>query len=364
MRPRIALWATHLPARWVPNAPPGAGGVEVQYDLLARSLAQAGEVVVAVGSAAPGTRPPAGVELVQIKPARGRMPALARNLRAVWQAARAADANLHVQSAAGAGTFAIALRARLTHRRFAYHWASDADLDGRLMSGGWIERWLFRMGRRLAHVELCQTERQMAFLSPRRRRKAILFPNILDPALAWMPPERPGDSVLWVASVKPKAKRPDLFLDLAKALPSRRFVMVGDLRGPPEFQEHFRARLRALPNVDWVGPVARQAMPGQYARARCLVNTSDTEGFPNTFLEAFACGVPVVSLTIDPNGLLGNQGAGLVTGDDPAKLAASVEALFSDTVWQPLRAAALRVAAQHAPRTAVEILYKLLRGEP
>jgi len=37
-----------------------------------------------------------------------------------------------------------------------------------------------------------------------------------------------------------------------------------------------------------------------YRDAHCLVSTSAHEGFPNTFLEAWRVGTPVVSLAVDP----------------------------------------------------------------
>jgi hypothetical protein len=62
--------------------------------------------------------------------------------------------------------------------------------------------------------------------------------------------------------------------------------------------------LARLPNVDYLGQVTPSAASEVIANAAALLCTSDGEGFPNTFLEAWANGTSVVSLTVDPDQIL------------------------------------------------------------
>jgi glycosyltransferase involved in cell wall biosynthesis len=64
-----------------------------------------------------------------------------------------------------------------------------------------------------------------------------------------------------------------------------------------------QAAAAQLPNVSLPGAI-RYTESGQwFDRARIFLNTSSIEGFPNTFLQAWIRGVPVVSF-FDPDGLI------------------------------------------------------------
>ena len=63
-----------------------------------------------------------------------------------------------------------------------------------------------------------------------------------------------------------------------------------------------------MPNVTLHGRVERERMPSLYQDALCLCCTSVLEGFPNTFLEAWSVGLPVVS-SFDPDHLIAERGS-------------------------------------------------------
>ena len=62
-----------------------------------------------------------------------------------------------------------------------------------------------------------------------------------------------------------------------------------------------------------------------------LVNTSDYEGFPNTFIEAAINYTSILSLNSDPNDMLSAHGAGFVCHGSTEKLDERCHQMLQDT---------------------------------
>jgi glycosyltransferase involved in cell wall biosynthesis len=199
------------------------------------------------------------------------------------------------------------------------------------------ERLLYRYGVRHTDCTIVQTQRQQEMLRSGFGLNVEVCP---------MPCAAPGDGpatrrafrpdqgrVLWVGRVC-EVKRPDRLLDIAEACPDMAF----DLVGPSYDTGHSRRileRTRRIPNVTVHGPVAWDKVWDYYRQAACLLCTSDFEGFPNTFLEAWSQGLPVVS-TFDPDDLIARLELGLVAGDVPGLAAAIRRLLASPDLYRRL----------------------------
>ena len=81
----------------------------------------------------------------------------------------------------------------------------------------------------------------------------------------------------------------------------------------PGYGEKIVESLQALPNVQYRGQVAPDEAIRVISDAAFFLSTSDEEGFPNTFLQAWAAGTPVISLRIDPDQVIERYALGRVS---------------------------------------------------
>jgi glycosyltransferase involved in cell wall biosynthesis len=112
--------------------------------------------------------------------------------------------------------------------------------------------------------------------------------------------------------------------------------MIGGTQ--PGFETLYReivARAGTLPSLVFHGPVPYHAVNEFYERAAVFVNTSDSEGFPNSYLQAWARGTPVVAF-FDPDGVIAREGLGYVASDLDDMRAAIARLLASETAWSEL----------------------------
>lgn len=316
------------------------GGVERQTSLMARWLAARGHRVglVTWAEGPPGDETIDGVRILKTCPRDAGLPG-ARFFHPRWTSLVAAlgraDAATYYQNCAEYVTGQVALWARRHGRRFVYSVASDMDCDPQLPDlPTWRERRLYRYGLRQARPAIAQTESQAARLREHFGADSLVIPMPCpgpDPSAYSAPEWRPGGRVLWVGRIC-QVKRPDRLLDVATACPEIGFDVVGPPDGDAYVTDVLR-RARDVPNVVLHGRASRAQMDAFYRGAAALLCTSDREGFPNTFLESWSQGLPIVS-TFDPDGLIGRLGLGAAVSTEPAAIATALRGLVgSREAW-------------------------------
>jgi glycosyltransferase involved in cell wall biosynthesis len=86
--------------------------------------------------------------------------------------------------------------------------------------------------------------------------------------------------------------------------------------------------IRSTSNLEYLGQKSHEQVNELLARAHIFVNTSVHEGFPNTFIQAWMREVPVVSLHVDPDGVLARESVG-IRAESEAQLAEAVRLLIT-----------------------------------
>jgi glycosyltransferase involved in cell wall biosynthesis len=119
--------------------------------------------------------------------------------------------------------------------------------------------------------------------------------------------------------------------------------------GPEREHVHETARALALRNVEFVGAVRPAEMGQWYDRADVYLNASDIDNMPNSIIEAFACGLPVV--TTRAGGIPyvvehGRNGLLVDCGDHEALAAAALRLLEDAALAQRVIAEGLRDVEQ------------------
>jgi glycosyltransferase involved in cell wall biosynthesis len=261
--------------------------------------------------------------------------------------------------------FPLVAAKRLTGARVVKVMARDEECvrSGALLgpvsrSRALMLRLLYENPLKRADAVVFQTEDQRALASRNFGIDGSVIRNLVG-RLETGPAAVRDIDALWVGSCW-AWKRAEIFLELAKSLPHLRFGMIAAPGDQGECERSIRETAATIPNLTYFGFVTYREVSKYYARAKVLVHTSDIEGFPNVFLQAWQAGVPVVSRVIDPDRVIATKRLGLVTGT-PEKLREGLLALLdNDTLREELgRRGKAYVEANHSEGVVFGLYLKL-----
>lgn len=318
------------------------GGEEVQFSLIASALTRRGhDVSLVVGDyGQPDGAIHAGVKTIKAFREGAGLPVVRyvypRWVK-LWRALQRADADVYYVSCAGMEVGLLAMFCRAHGKALVFRTASDSDCDpARLLVRFWRDRQLYHYGLRRADAILVQSEVQRELLGRNYGLDGTPARMLVDRTPVTATPTPKDIDVLWVANLR-HVKRPDRVLEFAACLPHVRIHMAGGVcPGEEALYARVEAAAKALPNLTFHGTVAYRAVGRLFDRARLFINTSELEGFPNTFLQAWVRGVPVIA-TFDPDEILARERLGLPVADVAAMTEAIAELLADDGQYQRAR---------------------------
>ncbi len=273
------------------------------------------------------------------------------------------NAEVYYQRGGWEYTFVIALAAKVLGRKFVWAVSMAPDCEGNkfrrfledegvkgikrwmLWPEAWIRDGFVSLGRKRADVIIVQDESQQAMFRQRFGQESVVIKT------GHEVPEDPGRKsspplVVWVANAK-KLKRPEIFIELARACSDllARFLLVGG-RAIPRYRRELTKQGAGLRNLELKWAVPFEQTNELLSAASLMVNTSTSDGFPNTFVQAWLRETPVVSLTADPDRVLTRERAGIRSGNF-RQMVEDVRRLLND---EPLRKQMGKTARAYAVR--------------
>jgi len=170
--------------------------------------------------------------------------------------------------------------------------------------------------------------------------KVVIVPELIDLSAWWEETLSPGEispdppAILTVAHMYPRKNLGLLlkgFARLRDAGVAFQGWIVGD--GPSrQAWERLRDSLALQDRVTFLGTIPRRQLVERYRRAAIFCLPSRQEGFGIVFLEAMACGKPIVAARAAaiPETVADGESGFLVDPDDPDALARALTALLRD----------------------------------
>lgn len=243
----------------------------------------------------------------------------------IWRAMRKTDADAYMLKTASPGTPLAAFFCLIYRKVFVYRAASSYDCDGTYLKEHFFLGKAFRWSLRKAGVVLTQSITDKKNLKETTGVSATVIANgHLLPPLS----HQQREFILWVGR-SADVKKPELFMALAESFPGENFTMICQRATGDDRYEELVSRAEQVGNLQFIRRVPFSKIDGYFQRAKVFVNTSDYEGFPNTFIQACKCATPVLSLNVNPDGFLDEYNCGICCDGDVDKLAEQLRILLA-----------------------------------
>jgi len=235
-----------------------------------------------------------------------------RHILAYW-AARKVKAKfiLGIASDLDAMTFSM----RLKYNKIAYFSGLWGFLNGILIEI--VYPWLLRN----ADLVLVQHNGQKSILQKQGINSRV-FPNLIDLSEFPVASNKAKTDFIYVGWLSKRKGFPE-FYEVIRKCPTQTFKVIG----PPcdKVGHAFYKELQSFNNVTLYGKLSHSEVLKNMMNSKALISTSQMEGFPNIFIEAWACGIPVLSLYVDPGDVISNEGLGKFADGNSEELIQSIK---------------------------------------
>ena len=194
--------------------------------------------------------------------------------------------------------------------RFILASSSDKNFEKKIFRGirnilSNIDDYLRIYGIYNTNSIFVQSNYQKRVLKENFGKISYLLPNFHPTPKKTVIKKRCPITVVWISNIK-RLKQPQIFVALAKEFQNYKnvkFVMIGK-PARSIWQYDIEKRIKELKNLNYLKKQNNNRINEILCESHILVNTSQYEGFPNTFIQAWMREIPVISLNVDPDDIL------------------------------------------------------------
>jgi len=244
----------------------------------------------------------------------------------VWRAMHTAESQIYFQEAVSWGTLLVALFCTSHKRTFVYRTANQGESDGTYFNRKRLLKKAFSWSLHRAGAVIVQNEIDRENLQTSMGTDSMVIPNgqrLLESG------QTKRDTILWVGRSTP-LKRPELFVKLAENFPDENFTMICQQATGDENYRDLLAYAEKVGNLQFIRAVPFTDIGTYFQQAKVFVNTSDSEGFPNTFIHACNCAAPILSLKVNPDDFINRHNCGMSCDDDWRRMIDSLKTMLQE----------------------------------
>jgi glycosyltransferase involved in cell wall biosynthesis len=208
----------------------------------------------------------------------------------------------------------IRLFSKIKGKKMIYRTASDIDCNKKFVERNWLNGISYEYALEKADKVITQNESNRIDLLKNYGIKSLVIKNAAPIKNKFS--IRNKKFVLWVGRGE-KLKKPFLFLKLAEQFPKYSFLMICSKYHLDNINlEDLIKHSKNIKNIKILPGIEFQKVEKYFKEAKVFVNTSDYEGFPNTFVQATTNSTPILSLNVNPDNFLDKYKCGFCAKGD------------------------------------------------
>jgi len=286
------------------------GGAEVDLYMLSTELAKDDLFEVSVVTADYGQDDIEVIEKVSIYKSLKFSQNSISGAYKIWQAMKNSDADIYMVKTPSLGITLLSLFTKLHSKKWVYRIAHDREFNGCYAATNPLMYKLFLLSLKNASWILSQKQNYLSVVSRKVNVKtsAIANGHRIPHCVSIK-----KDGVLWVGRSS-EVKRPDKYFKLAQRYPETSFTMICSRAFGDNNYDQLKQQANQISNMQFIEYVPFHEIDKYFIQAKVFVNTSDAEGFPNTFIQSTKCQTAILSLGVNPDQFLDNYNCGICSG--------------------------------------------------